>query len=121
MLVTSLPRRNFNAQGKIEPVHRESSTNSHGLKSPDSLYEYAEGTRAVAAELKVSLIDLNARSIEQMNQLGPEAASAFDAKTNDPSKPDRTHLSAVGAEETAKLVSDEIRKKIPDLAKLLKP
>lgn len=106
VLVTSLTRRNFNAQGKIRS---------------DVLNDYAEATRAVAAEQKVPLLDLNARSIEQMNQLGPEAAAAFDPQTKDPSKPDRTHLSNKGAAETAKLVADEIRKKVPELAKLLAP
>lgn len=106
VLVTSLTRRTFNAQGKIQP---------------DLLADYAAATRAVAAEQKVPLLDLNARSIAQMNQLGPEAAAAFDPKAKDPSKPDKTHLSAKGAEETAKLVADEIRKQLPELAKLLKP
>jgi pectinesterase len=106
VLVTSLTRRTFNEQGKIQP---------------DLLADYAEATRAVAAEQKVPLLDLNARSIEQMNQLGPEAAKPFDPKTKGPTKPDRTHLSAKGAEETAKLVANEIRKQVPELAKLLKP
>lgn len=106
VLVTSLTRRTFNAQGKIQP---------------DLLADYAEATRAVAAEEKVPLLDLNARSIEQMNQLGPEAAAAFDPKTKDPAKPDRTHLSAKGSEEIAKLVADEIHMRVPELAKLLKP
>jgi pectinesterase len=121
ILVTSLTRRNFNAQGKIDPQHLEGGTDSQGLRMVDVLNDYVEGTRAVAAEQKVPLIDLNARSIDQLNLLGPEAAVAFDAETNDPSKPDKTHLSAKGAEETAKLVADEIRKKVPELAKLLKP
>jgi pectinesterase len=106
VLVTSLTRRTFNAQGKIQP---------------DLLADYAEATRAVAAEQKVPLLDLNARSIEQMNQLGPEAVAAFDPKPKDPAKPDKTHLSAKGAEATAKLVADEIRKQVPEVAKLLKP
>ncbi len=121
VLITSLTRRHFNAQGKIDPAHLESSADSQGAKNPDFLNDYVEATRAVAAEQKVPLLDLNARSIEQLNQLGPEAAAAFDAKTNDPAKPDKTHLSEKGAAETAKLIADEIRQKIPDLAKLLKP
>ena len=96
VLVTSLTRRNFNAQGKIEPAHPEPSTDKQGENSPDVLKDYVEGTKAVAAELKVPLIDLNARRIEQMNQLGPEAAKTFDA-----TKTDKTHLSQKGAAETA--------------------
>lgn len=121
VLITSLTRRYFNAQGKIDPAHLEGPTGSHGAKSSDFLNDYVEAARAVAAEQKVPLLDLNARSIEQLNQLGPKAAIAFDAKAKDPAKPDKTHLSEKGATETAKLVADEIRQKVPDLAKLLKP
>lgn len=120
VLVTSLTRRNFNAQGKIDPGNLQTSSDAKGEKHSDLLSDYAEGTRAVAAELKVPLIDLNTRSIEQMNQLGPEAAAAFDPKTKDSAVLDKTHLSEKGAEETALLVADEIRKHVPDLARLLK-
>ena len=115
VLITSLTRRNFNAQGKIDPAHLVTSTDSEGAKFQDFLNDYVEGTRAVAVEEKVPLIDLNARSIEQMNQLGPEAAARFDPKPGD-----KTHLNSKGAAETAKLVADEIRKNVPELAKLLK-
>jgi lysophospholipase L1-like esterase len=121
VLVTSLTRRNFNPQGKIDPTHLQAGLDGKGAPFPDALNGYVEATRLVAAEQKVPLIDLNARSIEQMNQLGPEAAVAFDAKTKDPSKPDRTHLSPKGAKETAKLVAAEIRKNAPELAKALRP
>jgi pectinesterase len=122
VLVTSLTRRNFNAQEKIDPARLESSMDSQagGIK-PDFLTNYVEAAKAVATEQKVPLIDLNARSIEQMNQLGPVAAVAFDAKAKDPSKPDKTHLSAQGAKETARLVAAEIRKNVPELAGLLGP
>jgi lysophospholipase L1-like esterase len=118
VLVSSLTRRNFNAQGKIDAGHLESGDDAQaGGKRPDFLNDYVEAARAVAAERKVPLIDLNARSIEQMNQLGPEAAAVFDAKSKDPAKPDKTHLSAEGAMKTADLVAEEIRRKVPDLAK----
>ena len=119
VLVTSLTRRNFNAEGKIVPSHLEPMTDSKGKTSPDYLNDYVEATRAVATEEKVPLIDLNARSIEQLNELGPKAAIAFDAKSPNPPIPDKTHLSAKGAAETAKLVANEIRKNVPELAKLL--
>ena len=106
VLITSLVRRNFDKQGKI---------------MPDLLVPYIEATRAVAAEKHVPLVDLYARSIERMNQLGPESALAYDAKSKDPAKPDKTHLSPFGEAETAKLVADEIRKASPELAKTLHP
>lgn len=120
VLITSLTRRNFNDQGKIDPGNLLTSTDAKGERHRDLLTDYAEGTRAVAAELKVPLIDLNARSIEQMNTLGPEAAITFDAETKAPAPPDKTHLSEKGAEATAQLVSEEIRKNVPELARLLK-
>ncbi|MCX6896674.1 MAG: rhamnogalacturonan acetylesterase [Verrucomicrobia bacterium] len=121
VLVTSLTRRNFNAQEKIDPAHLESSTDNQGNRSPDYLNDYVEATRAVALEQKVPLIDLNARSIELMNHLGPEraAAAAFDRKTKSSQQPDKTHLSAHGAAETAKLIVDEIRNGVPELARCL--
>jgi len=116
VLVTSLTRRNFNGQGKIDADHLEPFTDKEmGTKTPDVLNDYVEATRAVAAEEKVPLIDLNARSVELMNQLGPTAAATFNRN-----KTDTTHLSPEGAAETAKLVADEIRKNVPELAKLLK-
>lgn len=122
VLVTSLTRRNFNAQGKIESNHLESFADSQaGEPRKDVLSDYVEATKAVAAEQKVPLLDLNARSIEQMNQLGPQAAVVFDAKSKDPSKPDKTHLSAKGAAETAKIVADEIHKNAPELDRFLRP
>lgn len=121
VLVTSLTRRNFNAQGKIDANRLEPSTDGKGVKNPDSLNDYVEGAKAVAAEQKVPLIDLNAASIAQMNQIGPEAAVAFDAAVKDPTKPDKTHLSPEGATKTAGLVAEEIRKNVPELAGLLRP
>ena len=120
VIVTSLTRRNFNAQGKIEPGQLVAYADAQaGGMRQDSLTDYVEAAKAVAAEQKVPLIDLNARSIEQMNQLGPDAAARFDAKSKDPAKPDKTHLSAEGASKTADLVAEEIRKKVPELAGLL--
>ncbi len=122
VLVTSLTRRNFNAQGKIDAARLEPSTDSLvGKQLQDFLNDYVEATRAVAVEHKVPLLDLNARSIEQMNQLGPQAAVAFNTKSKDPAKPDTTHLSAEGAEKTAVLIAKEIEEKVPELAELVSP
>jgi lysophospholipase L1-like esterase len=122
VLVTSLTRRNFDEQGKI---------------IPDGLAAYVETVKALATEKQVPLIDLNARSVELMDRLGPDKAAEFDrqakapVKTAVPAEPgtpanpdapgpvDHTHLSAKGEAETAKLVSEEIRAKVPELAKCL--
>ncbi len=122
VLVTSLTRRNFDEHGKIKP---------------DALASYVEAVKALAAEKHVPLIDLNARSVEQLELLGPEKAAAFDrptkapakvtvpAEPNSPTNPDapapvdRTHLSSKGVTETAELVAKEVRKSVPELARLL--
>jgi lysophospholipase L1-like esterase len=105
VLVTSIPRRKFNANGKIEP---------------DSLAPYVKAIRALAAEKKTPLIDLNARSVELLNELGPEKASKFNPITkknpDEPGKPDTTHLTTKGGQATARLVADEVRKNVPEVA-----
>lgn len=118
VLITSLTRRNFNREGKIDPDHLEPTSLGKATASPDHLNDYVLATRAVAAEMRVPLLDLNAASTRLMNQLGPQAAAAFDPKGK---RPDKTHLSAHGAAETAKLVADEIRKADAELARLLRP
>jgi len=119
VLITSLTRRNFNGQGKIIAEKLEAGMDSQGAVLVDSLNEYVKAARVVADEEKIPLLDLNARSIEQLNEMGPDSAAAFDPPAKDPNRPDKTHLSAKGAEETAKLVADEIRQKAPELAAFL--
>lgn len=120
VLVTSLTRRNFNAAGKIEAGRLESFADSQaGGVRQDSLTDYVEAAKAVASEQKVPLVDLNARSIRQMNEMGPAAAAAFDPQAKDPSKPDRTHLSPEGAKKTAAIVADEIHLRVKELDALL--
>lgn len=105
ILVTSLTRRIFKPDGKIE----------------SSLIPYVEGMKAVAADKKVPLVDLHARSIEQMEKIGPEAAKAFGPPhPKDATKVDGTHLSAKGVELTAPLVVDELRKVEPGIKVFLR-
>jgi hypothetical protein len=65
----------------------------------------------------VPLVDLHARSIEQLEKMGSQVAGVFDPPGKEPDRPDRTHLSVKGAELTALLIADELRKVAPDLAK----
>jgi pectate lyase len=102
ILVTSLTRRHFTKEGQIR----------------SDLVPYVEAVQKLAKEKTVPLVDLHARSIELLNQLGPEASAAFDPKGT--ARPDKTHLSAKGSEAMAKLVAEELRKVEPDLAKYLK-
>lgn len=104
ILVTSLARRNFNAEGKI---------------AADILTTYAEACRQVAAEKNVPLIDLSARSIELLNRIGKQGAAEFDVKKPD-GTPDTTHLSRKGSTTFGKLVADELVKVVPELQSKLR-
>jgi lysophospholipase L1-like esterase len=102
VLITSLTRRNFK-DGKLVR----------------DLTAYVEATKRVAAEKKVPLVDLNARSIEQAERLGPAGFAEMEPEGKTPGSKDHTHLNARGAELVAPLVVAELRKVAPDLAKLI--
>lgn len=89
VLVTSMQRRNFDAQGKI--------TNSHG--------GYPAAVREVAAEEKVALIDLERASVALYEALGTAGAPRL--FSNDGR--DITHHNNYGAYEFAKCVAQGIR------------
>lgn len=100
VLVTSMQRRTFDANGKI--------TNSHG--------DYPEAVRQVAKEENVALIDLHAMSTTLYEVLGPEKApKAFSSDGKDP-----THHNNYGAYELARCVVEGIKAaKLPLAAHLL--
>lgn len=103
ILVTSLTRRNF-ANGRIVR----------------DLAEYVEATKSVAAEKKVPLVDLNARSIEQAEKLGPKGLEPMEPWGKPAWTKDHTHLNKLGAKLVAPLVVEELRKVAPELAKLIR-
>ena len=99
ILITSITRRNFK-DGKIA----------------DTLGPYAEAMKAVAAEKKVPLADLHARTIEAVKHLGPEASEELGPMGKD-GKRDHTHLSQSGKELTARLLVAELCKIAPDFVR----
>ena len=97
ILVTSMHRRTFDAQGKI--------TNSLG--------DYPEAVRQVAAEEHVPLIDLNAMSKILYEAWGPEkSVLAFAPR-------DGTHHNNYGSYELAKCIVEAIRQNKLGIAKFL--
>src|SRR5947208_1963628 len=86
ILITSIPRRNFR-EGKLV----------------GELEPYVEAVKTVAAEKKVPLVDLYARSVEAVERLGPEASEELGPITAE-GKRDHTHLAQPGKELTARLV-----------------
>jgi pectinesterase len=122
ILVTPMTRRHFTPEGKIE----------------SDLVPYVEAVKKLAAEKSVPLIDLHARSIAVLDQLGPKASEEFDPApapaqssvqeparsqpskpepTNaEPAKPDKTHLSPKGADVMGAWVAEDLKRVAPDLA-----
>ena len=100
ILVTSVVRRNFK-DGKLV----------------DLLADYAAAARAVAAQQRVPLIDLHARSLAAVERLGPEGCAEFGPMKD--GKRDSTHFSPAGAAWAAGLVAEELRRVSPEMARLL--
>ena len=100
ILVTSMNRRTFDADGKIT----------------DSLGGYPQAMRAFAAEHKVPLIDLNSVSKTLFETMGPDGtkkafvyfpANAFPEQVE--ALHDDTHFNAYGAYELARAVVQQIK------------
>jgi lysophospholipase L1-like esterase len=104
ILVTSIVRRNFDAEGKIKRDH---------------LVDYVAEVRKIAAEKNVPLIDLYALTLAQSESLGPQGAAVFNATTKE-GKPDTTHLSAVGRYEIGVLCAREFVRLEPALKPYLR-
>jgi lysophospholipase L1-like esterase len=102
----------------VTPMTRR--TLRDGRVADDGLARYSEAARAVAAEKKVPLVDLYARSVAAVEAMGQEAADALGPTTKE-SKPDRTHLNAEGSRSMSRLVADGLRVAEPSLAPYLKP
>jgi lysophospholipase L1-like esterase len=112
VLVTSMNRRTFDADGKI--------TNSFA--------GYPDAMREVAAAQHVALIDLNAMSKTLFETLGPEASmKAFmhypaNAYPNQPEAiNDDTHFNSYGAYELARCIVHGIREANLPITKFLAP
>lgn len=87
VVVSSMERRNFDAQGRLKP----------------SLTEYADAARAVAQDMKLAFIDLNGMSQQLYAALGPERSQAAHPMNN--GKLDNTHHNNYGAMQLARLVA----------------
>ena len=112
ILVTSMNRRNFDATGKIV----------------QTLGDYPQAMREVAADQKVALIDLNALSKILFEALGTEgtlhAFVHYPANTF-PDQPeelkDETHFNSYGAYELTRAIVQSIRDQHLPLEQFLRP
>lgn len=103
----------------VTPLTRRQWDKEHPGKIKSSLAPYSVEVRKIAAEKHVPLVDLQARSIELCESLGPEKCLEFSPlKTNTDGKVayDGTHLNDKGHVLFARLVVDELRKACPELA-----
>jgi pectinesterase len=116
VLVTSLSRRQWGADGKIH----------------STLVPYVEVVKQIAAEKKVPLIDLHARSIQLYEKLGKEKVKALEplkqpkpgqatAQNGSSTQPvyDGTHLNAKGSAVIGEIVAEQLKKAVPALAQYI--
>lgn len=110
ILATSVARRVFDKDGELQDTH----------------HEYVTVVRALAAEQKVPLLDLEKRTFELLKKLGPDKSkrlfmqfAAGEFPTIPAERKDDTHFNAYGASMVCDLAVLEIKTAVPELAKLL--
>ncbi len=114
VLVTSLSRRQWTADGKIK----------------SSLTPWVDVVKAIAAEKNVPLIDLHALSIAYYEKEGKaKILEISPTKNADPTNPnadtsgqtvDGTHLNEKGSQIFGPMVAQELKKVVPELASHVK-
>lgn len=106
ILATSVARRKFDSSGRVV----------------QTLGDYPQALRDVAAETGVTLIDMNLLTTQQIQALGPEASKAmfmhiapgrYDALPQ--GRTDDTHYVEAGARATAALAAQALRTQVPAL------
>jgi len=100
VILTPTARRSFNAAGVME--------NSHG--------DYPDAARKVAQEEGLPLIDLTAITTKLYETLGPEGSKKAFVIYPEQQLNDNTHFNPYGAYEIAKIIVQEIKTKVPELA-----
>jgi len=107
----------------VTPLTRRQWDKEHPGTIKSSLAPYAVEVRKIAAEKHVPLVDLQARSIELCESLGPEKClefSPFKTNVDGTVGHDGTHLNDFGHVLFARLVVDELRNAAPELAPVLR-
>jgi pectinesterase len=102
IVLSSVTRRNFGDDGKIE--FRE-----EGVKA--NLTFFAKAAGEVALEQNVTFLDLHSASVAYHNAIGPQASEEYNFN-----KDDTTHFSPAGAEAITNLVIEELRMSVPEFA-----
>jgi lysophospholipase L1-like esterase len=110
VIVSPANRRSYDGNGKIS----------------NSLGDYPDAAKKVAAELKVPFIDLNGMTETMYEAMGPDASAKlfviYPANTFPNQKEalnDNTHFNSYGAYELAKCIIQGIKENVPGLKKHL--
>ncbi len=103
ILATPVARRNFDHNGKLQPTHGA----------------YPDAVRAVAAEEKVPLLELERATEAWLRELGDEPSKKFFNKLPN-GQQDNTHFVEAGAVHVAELACAQIREQKLPLAQWLK-
>lgn len=113
ILMNSIVRRKF------DPSHPTQLTDTHG--------EYVVVPGQVARELNVPFVDANALTHDLITEYGPERSKelfmwipAGKYEFAPDGKQDDTHLNVLGSHVVAKLLLDEMVRKVPKLKKYVK-
>lgn len=96
VLVTPLTRRSF-----------------RGAWVHDDLAPWSAAVRQAARESDAPLVDLNALSMADVQAMGPERANAL-ARAG--ANFDHTHVGPAGAERYARMVADELQRRVPSVS-----
>ena len=107
----------------VTPLVRRQWDKENPGKIKSSLVPYAEEVRKIAAEKSVPLVELHDRAKELCESLGKQKCLELfsPTKTVDGTNTyDNTHLRGPGHVLFARLVVDELRKKVPELAPVLR-
>ena len=111
VIVSSVTRRSFDAQGKI--VSNLVQNEKYSYKA--TLTDYAQTAEALAKELNLPFIDLHRVSIAHHNEIGREESMTYNFKEGD-----KTHFNRKGAEAITDLIIKELKTRVPELAVYLK-
>lgn len=111
VIVSSVTRRSFDADGKI--VSNLVKNEKYSYRA--TLTDYAQAAEAVAEKLNLPFIDLHRISIAHHNEIGREASMTYNFKEGD-----KTHYNRKGAEAIAALIIEELKTVLPELATYVK-
>ena len=111
VIVSSVTRRTFNADGKIF----SNLVKNKKYNFSATLTDYANAAQVVAKELSLPFIDLHSVSIAHHNKIGREESMTYNFTEGD-----KTHFSKKGAEAITDLIIKELENAVPELAKFLK-